>query len=178
MVSVSGRADMTTPPVPRSAVRLALSPGRLWRERTVLVLAGLAPLGGCYTTRPITSAPAPGTTVLLDLNDRARVQFGDRIGPSAARIEGIVQTQNDTAYVLRISSVQYLNGQSNKWSGEPFTVPASLVSIARIREFSRSRTTAVGIGIVAALAIVFAKTNFLGSGGTPKEPLPPPTGGT
>ena len=63
---------------------------------------------------------------------------------AASRIEGIVQARNDTAYMLRISSVQYLNGQSNKWSGESLTVPANLVSGARIREFSRSRTTAVG----------------------------------
>ena len=101
----------------------------------VLLLTGVSPLAGCYTTGPVMSAPAPGTTVLLDLNDPARVQLGDRIGPSAARIEGIVQAQNDTAYMLRISSVTYLNGQSNKWSGEPLTVPASLVSSARVREF-------------------------------------------
>ena len=144
----------------------------------VLLLTGVSPLAGCYTTRPVMSAPAPGTTVLLDLNDPARVQLGDRIGPSAARIEGIVQAQNDTAYMLRISSVTYLNGQSNKWSGEPLTVPASLVSSARVREFSRSRTTAVGVAIAAVLVTVFAKTNFFGLGGTEKVPLPPPTGGT
>jgi hypothetical protein len=143
-----------------------------------LLLMGASSLAGCYTTRPVVSAPAPGTTVLLDLNDRARVQLGDRIGPSAARIEGIVRAQNDTAYMLRVSSVTYLNGQSNRWSGEPFNVPANLVSNAHFREFSRSRTTAVGVAIVAALVTVFAKTNFFGSGGTEKVPIPPPTGGT
>jgi len=167
---------MTTHPVHRSSSRSALAPGRAWRGWTALLLAGISPLAGCYTTRPVMSAPAPGTTVLLDLNDRARVQLGDRIGPSAARIEGIVQAQDDTAYILRISSVTYLNGQSNKWSGEPFTVPASLVSSAHIQEFSRSRTTALGIGIAAALVAVFAKTNFFGLGGTEKQPLPTPGG--
>jgi hypothetical protein len=153
-------------------------PGRARHVRTALLLAGLSSLAGCYTTRPVASAPVAGTTVLLDLNDRARVQLGDRIGPSAARIEGVVQAPNDTAYMLRISSVTYLNGQSNKWSGEPFTVPASLVSSARIREFSRSRTTAIGVGIAAALAAVFAKTDFFGVGGTDKQPPPIPGGET
>jgi hypothetical protein len=169
---------MITHSVTRSLLGRAIVPGRRWRGWTAMLLAGASPVAGCYTTRPVLTAPAPGTTVMLDLNDRARVQLGDRIGPSAARIEGIVQAQNDTAYMLRISSVQYLNGQSNKWSGEPFTVPASLVSSARIREFSRSRTTAIGVGIVAALVTLFAKTNFFGLGGTNQEPVPPPGGQT
>jgi hypothetical protein len=102
------------------------------------------------------------------------VQFGERIGASAARIEGVVQSQSDTAYMLHISSVSYLDGRTNKWSGEPFTVPTRLVSHAQVREFSRSRTTLLGAGIAAALAAVFAKTNFLGKGGdTPVTPLPP-----
>jgi hypothetical protein len=80
--------------------------------------------------------------------------------------------------VLHVSAVQYLNGQSNKWSGEPLTVPVSLISRAQVQSFSRSRTTAVGIAIAAALITVFAKTNFLGLGGTDKEVLPPVGGGT
>jgi hypothetical protein len=148
---------------------------RVW---TALLLVGATSLAGCYTTRPVNSAPVPGRTVLLDLNDRARVELGDRIGPSAARIDGVVQTQNDTMYVLHVSSVTYLNGQSNKWSGEPLTVPASLVSRARVREFSRSRTTAVGIGIAAALAAVFMKADFFGSSGPEKDPGPVPGGET
>jgi hypothetical protein len=148
------------------------------RDQMVLLLAGISPLAGCYTTRPVASAPAPGATVLLDLNDRARVDLGERIGPSAARIDGVVQSQNDTMYVLRVSSVTYLNGQSNKWSGEPLTVPASLVSRARLREFSRSRTTAVGLGIAAVLAAVFLKADFFGSSGPEKDPGTIPGGET
>jgi hypothetical protein len=148
------------------------------RDQMVLLLAGISPLAGCYTTRPVASAPAPGATVLLDLNDRARLDLGERIGPSAARIDGVVQSRNDTMYVLRVSSVTYLNGQSNKWSGEPLTVPASLVSRARLREFSRSRTTAVGLGIAAVLAAVFLKADFFGSSGPEKDPGTVPGGET
>jgi hypothetical protein len=156
----------------------AFAPGRSWRRWTALALASVAPVVGCYTTQSVTSAPEPGTTVLLDLNDRGRVQLGDRIGPSVSRIEGVVQERSDTAYMLRISSVAYLNGQSNKWSGEPFTVPAGLVSVAQQRQFSRSRTISVGAGIAAAIITLFMKTNFLGSGTNQKEGLPPPGGST
>jgi hypothetical protein len=148
------------------------------RGRTALLLAGVSPLAGCYTTRPVTVAPEPGSTVLLDLTDRARIDLGDRIGPSAARIDGVVQSRNDTAYVLRVSSVTYLNGQSNKWTDEPLTVPSSLVSRARLRQFSRSRTMAVGIGIAAALAAVFIKADFLGRSGPDTQPNPNPGGET
>lgn len=161
MASASGRADVI---------------GR--RGRTALVLAAVSPLAGCYTTRPVTSAPAPGSTVLLDLTDRARVDLGDRIGPSASRIEGIVQERNDTAYVLRVSSVAYLNGQSNKWSGEQLIVPTTAIAQARLREFSRSRTTAIGAGIAAALAAVFFSTDFFGLGGPTVDPQPIPGGET
>lgn len=156
----------------------AVVPGRVRRGWSVLLLAGLSPLAGCYATRPVTTAPAPGTTLLLDLSDRGRVALGDRVGQSAATIEGVLQSPGDTVYRLRVSSVTYLNGQNNRWSGESLAVPLDLVSRARYREFSRSRTTAVGVGIAAALVTLFTSTNFLGSGGVEKVPNPPPTGGT
>jgi hypothetical protein len=167
-----------TPPVSGASRAPAFAPGRSWRRWTALALASFSPLSGCYTTHSVASAPEPGTTVLLDLNDRGRFELGDRIGPSASRIEGVVQARSDTAYMVRISSVQYLNGQSNKWSGEPFTVPASLVSVAQERQFSRARTISVGAGIAAAIITVFMKTNFLGSGTNGKEGIPPPGNGT
>lgn len=135
---------------------------------------------GCYASRPLTSAPAPGTTVVLDLNDQARVQLGDRIGPSAASIEGIAQPASDSGYVLNISSVKYLNGQSNRWAGERFTVAPSLVSRLSRREFSRSRTAALSAGVVAAIVTLVLKTDFLSKtgGGQPGGTPPPPSGGT
>jgi hypothetical protein len=134
---------------------------------------------GCYSTRPLETAPTPGSTVVLDLNDRARVQLGDRIGPSAASIEGIVQPGSDSGYVLNISSVKYLNGQTNQWSGERFLVAPALVTQAWQRDFSRSRTWSLGLGIAAAIAAVVLKTDLLSrTGGGQPITSPPPTGGT
>lgn len=178
MASAWGRADVTTSSFQRTPCSPASLSSRSRRGWSVLLFAAPLSLAGCYVTRPVTTAPAPGTTVLLDLSDRGRVALGDRIGPSASRIEGELRTASDTAYQLRVSTVTYLNGQSNRWSGESLAVPIGLVSRARYREFSRSRTTAVGVGIVAALVALFTQTNFLGSGGVEKIPQPPPTGGT
>jgi hypothetical protein len=149
--------------------------GRAW----AVLLLGVAPLLGCYTSYELTTAPAPGTTVVLDLNDLARVQLGDRIGPSAGSIEGVVQAGSDSGYVLNISSVKYLNGQSNQWSGERFTVAPGLVTHAWQREFSRSRTTALGLGIAAAIASAVLKADLSGkSSGTPPVSPPLPGGGS
>ena len=162
-----------------STDRATFVPTRRWRAWTALVLAVVSPLTGCYSTRPLTTAPVPGTTVVLDLNDRARVQLGDRIGPSAASIEGVVQPGSDSGYVINISSVKYLNGQTNQWSGERFTLSPTLVTQAWQREFSRSRTMSLGLGITAAIVTLMLKTDFLSKtgGGQPTNP-PPPTGGT
>ena len=162
-----------------STDRATIVSTRRWRAWTALVLAVVSPLTGCYSTRPLTTAPAPGTTVVLDLNDRARVQLGDRIGPSAASIEGVVQPGSDSGYVINISSVKYLNGQTNQWSGERFTLSPTLVTQAWQREFSRSRTMSLGLGITAAIVTLMLKTDFLSKtgGGQPTNP-PPPTGGT
>lgn len=110
-------------------------------------------------------APAPGTTVVLDLNDRARVALGDRIGPSAAQIEGELTGRTDSSYTVRIASVHYLNGQTNQWSGEPFTVRSDLVSQAWQRDFSRARTIGLAAGAAVGLAALIAGIHLVGSGG-------------
>jgi hypothetical protein len=162
-----------------STERAIIVSTRRWRAWTALGLVVVSPLTGCYSTRPLTTAPVPGTTVVLDLNDRARVQLGDRIGPSAASIEGVVQPGSDSGYVINISSVKYLNGQTNQWSGERFMLSPTLVTQAWQREFSRSRTMSLALGITAAIVTLVLKTDFLSKtgGGQPTTP-PPPTGGT
>lgn len=142
-----------------------------------MAVAGIMPVTSCTSSVPVHTAPEPGTTVLLDINDRGRVALGDQLGPSTARVQGVIQTQNDTMYVLRISSVQYLNGQSNRWSGEPFSIPSSLVSGATRQQYSRARSVALGVGVVGALVALVLSTNFLTRGSSPPtgEPIP---GGT
>jgi hypothetical protein len=151
-------------------------PARRQRGTWTALLLCAASVTGCYTSRLVT-APSPGATVVLDLNDRARVQLGDRIGPSAASIEGVVQAQGDSGYVVNITSVKYLNGQANQWSGERFTVSPALVTQVWQREFSRSKTAALGVSVGAAILAAVLKTNLFGqSSGTPPV-SPPPTGG-
>lgn len=160
----------------RTAARPAFAPGRAWRARAgLLLLLGLQPtLAACYTAAPVGESTAPGSLLQLDLNDRGRVALGDSIGPSAARIDGILETRSGSSYVLRVSAVQYLNGQENRWSGEPLTVPADLVGRARERRFSRARTYGLAAGIVAAIVAVAVSTDLFGDNGIGRSGEPPP----
>jgi hypothetical protein len=161
---------------PPTAARPASAPGRARRAGAAfLLLLVLQPaLAACYTTVPVEPATAPGSTLVLDLNDRGRVALGDSIGPSAARIEGVLATRSESSYVLRVSSVQYLNGQSNRWSGEPLSVPATLVDRARERRYSRARTYGLAAGVLAAVVAVVVSTDLFGSNGIGRSPNPPP----
>jgi hypothetical protein len=141
------------------------------------MLGSMPYLAGCYASMPVRGTPQAGSRVVLDLNDRGRVALGDQIGPSAAAVEGEVASATDSSYSLRVRSVTYLNGQSNRWSGEPLTVPVSLVSQSTQRTFSRSRTAILGAAAVAALALLIKGTNLIGSSAGGDKTDPPPKGG-
>lgn len=154
--------------------RPAPSRGRIRRGRAALALAAVSWLSGCYVHAPVTGAPRPGTTVVLDLNDRGRAALGDSIGPSAEQIQGAVATSSDSSYVLRVESVRYISGQTNRWSGEPLLVRADLVGRMRERQFSRKRTLVLGLGAAAAILAVALSTDLFGSGELGRVIDPPP----
>jgi hypothetical protein len=114
--------------------------------------------------------------VLLDLNDRGRVELGDRIGPGATTIEAKLDMRTDTTVQVRVDAVRYLNGQTNAWAGEPMTIPTRLVSQSWQRNFSRGRATMLGAAVAGALILLVKSTNLLGS--SSGSTRPDPGGGT
>ena len=127
---------------------------------------------GCYTFSPIATNPAPGTDLVLGLNDQGRVNLGQSVGPAAETIEGKLQTKTDSAYVISVSSVRYFNGGSNTWSGEPLTVGTSFVQQAQERRFSASKT-ALAVGAAAAAVLSFILTRTLFSSSSPDKTSTP-----
>ena len=156
---------------PRSSRRV----GRAW---AALLLTASSTLGGCYTNLPVAGVPAPGSTLVLDLTDRGRVALSDSVGPSANRIEGVAAAGgSDSSYALRVSSVQFLNGQTNRWNGEPLNVRADLVGRAQERRFSRGRTYGLAALVVAAIVTVIVTTDLFVAGDAIPDPgTPPPDG--
>lgn len=130
---------------------------------------------GCYVYTPVSSAPAPGSTLVLGLNDQGRVTLGPSVGPSAQTVMGTLRSRNDSAFELSVNSVVYLNGQSNKWSGEPLVVQTNLVQDTKQRKFSRGRTW-MTVALSSAAVVGFAVTRGLFASQTPesdKTPIPP-----
>ncbi|MEO8193748.1 MAG: hypothetical protein ABI681_07845 [Gemmatimonadales bacterium] len=125
---------------------------------------------GCYSFPAVAGPPAPGSNLVLELNDQGRAALGQQIGISAARIEGQLQSNPDSAYPLRVTSVEYLNGQSNRWSGEPLSIQKNLVSIVKERQFSRSRSFLLAAGVLGAAAAFMLTRGILGHGSPETDP--------
>lgn len=134
-------------------------PVRFWRICVAAFLLGVS--SGCYTYGPAAMSPDPGTRLVLQLNDQGRVALVDSIGPTGREVEGTVVTKSDSAFLLQVARVGYLNGQSNTWNGERLTVRRSLVDRVTERRFSSSRTLlAAGIATGGVLAFILTRGLF------------------
>ena len=102
--------------------------------------------------------------------------MGGSIGSAAKSVEGTLRVDPDSTYALQVESVQYLNGQANRWTGEAVTVSKDFVASVRERHFSRSRTFLAAAGIVGGAIALIATRGLLGSGNTGREPGPPGEG--
>lgn len=151
-------------------------PSRAKRIAGACLLAFLSGVSsGCYVYTPVSSPPAPGTSLVLGLNDQGRVALGPSVGPSAQTVLGTLLSRNDSSFDLAVNSVVYLNGQRNKWSGEPLVVRTNLVQDTRQIQFSRGRT-AVTVALTAAAVLGFALTRGIFASSQPegeKPPIPP-----
>jgi hypothetical protein len=133
---------------------------------------------GCYAYVPVASAPPSGAIISLDLNDTGRVALGKTLGPTVEKIEGAVESSSDSAYVLRMQSVTFFNGQKSGWTGERIVVGRQYVANPSRREFSTSRTTLAVVGGLGAVLAFIASRGLLGNGNPDTDPGGggPPTG--
>lgn len=139
------------------------------RGRLSVLAVSVAAVSGCYVYTPAPSAPAVGTHVLLEINDRGRVGLGDSIGSGAKMIEGTTIMSPDSAYALRVSRIQYLTGQSNSWTGERLMIPRMFVTNAREEKFSTSRSVLAGTLVTTAIVTFITSRNLLGFGTSPTD---------
>jgi hypothetical protein len=145
--------------------------------RACVLACSAAAMAGCYVYTPAPVTPAAGSHLLLELNDRGRVGLGDSIGPAAQTIEGTTIFGSDSAFKLGVTRVGYMNGQSNKWTGEPLLVARDFVTKATQQSFSKSRTWLTATGLTAAAVAFISSRGLLGlgsgtksGGGGPKQP--------
>jgi hypothetical protein len=134
-------------------------------RRTLCVTTGALLATGCYTLQPVGGASlAPGQSVAFDVTDVGRVGLGGAMGPSIRQIEGRLLRQSTDGIVVSVSSVSFLGGGSQAWSGEPVTLKPEYIGVSYQRRLSKSRTIAAAAIGVGAVAIIVTRS-LNGSGG-------------
>jgi hypothetical protein len=110
---------------------------------------------GCYTSVPVwEGTPTPQSEVIVGLSDKGRTTLAAQLGPGARHVTGRLVAVSDSAYVVRVTGVDYIsNSLAASWSGEEVTVPRDLVSGVMERRLSRSRSWLAAGVVVAALAL-------------------------
>lgn len=143
------------------------------------IVCTIGSMTGCYTyvPRPISEA-TPNAQVSAEITDVGRVALGQQVGSEVARIDGEIVQKTDSALLLNVSEVRYLNGTANQWQGQEITLRSQDVKSLTQRTYSRQRSmlAAVALGGLAALAILTAALTGVFSGG--QGPDKPGDGGT
>ena len=129
-------------------------------------------LTGCYVLQPVAgAAPADGTAMAFDVTDVGRVALGGAMGPSIAQIEGRLVRRESDEYVVSVSSVRYLSGGTQGWSGESVRLKPEYIATTYQRRLSKSRTAAMSA--LALGAVAFIVTRSVNGSGDAESPVNP-----
>lgn len=146
-------------PAPSGAGRWA---ALRYRARAGLLVLGLS---GCYVYRPLYTAPQPGMRVVLDINDRGRLELEQRIGPDVASVEGLLRSNVDSLLVVSIVETRGLYGSRTRWSGEPVEFRPYQVRLLRERRYSKPHTFALVTALASSTVAFIATRGLFGLGG-------------
>ena len=141
--------------------------------RLALGVACASVTTGCYTLQPVVgAAPVGGAQVAYDISDAGRIALGGAMGPSIGRVEGRLVRQDGPELVVAVSSVRFLSGGEQAWSGEPVRLKPEYISTTYLRRLSKSRTIAASALAIGAAA--FIVTRSVNGGGSSEVPNPQP----
>jgi len=121
---------------------------------------GLGLQMGCYSYRPMQSAPPPepNPMVALMIGDRGRMLIGERVGSLVEQIEGRVVRRDSQQITIQVFKVVDVRGNHSTWTGEQVVIPNEAVMGYRARKFSKLKTALlVGAGI-AALVLTLGRS--------------------
>lgn len=143
------------------------------RRRAGAYVVGVASLlnVGCYTAGPLNSEPQPSQRVVLTLNDRGRAVLSEQLGSGPVSVEGIVESTDNAAYVMRVSRVTYIASPAATWTGERIRVGKEGVGMSQSRQLSKGRTF-LAIAVAGLAFGIFAATRGLIGFGSDPTPTP------
>lgn len=131
---------------------------------------------GCYQQRPVPVPTAPGTTLVVVLNDQGRAELAQSVGPQVDRLEGRVLSTTDSTVALAMRASRTFAGVETSWTGERVEFRRSGARAFEQRALSRRRTAlTIGIAVVALVALIATRSlNVFGSPGRETVPPGPP----
>ena len=104
-------------------------------------------------------APIPGGDARLTLSDHgAAVSYG-AIGSGVRQMEGKIQSVDDTAIAIAVTSITRQLGYDETWPGATVSIPRRDVTRIEARHLSISRTLATLGGFIAASLAVSSAIN-------------------
>jgi hypothetical protein len=139
---------------------------------SLLLLAGVS--SGCYVQQPLENPiPSPSTRIVAQVTDSGAVAVGNRLGPGAVEVEGVVSTANESAWNLNLLRVSYRGGTSSTWNRELVTFPRFALSNATERRVNKTRSWLMA-GLIGAGAILASQLFSEFSSGEGDDPDPTP----
>jgi hypothetical protein len=131
---------------------------------------------GCYTAGPIMADPQPAERVVFTLNDRGRAALSQQLGSGPVSVEGLVESADTDAYVVRVSRVSYITAGATTWTGERVRIGRDAVGMMQQRKLSRGRTFMAIAAAGLAFGLFVATRGLVGWGQDPPIVPPPPSG--
>jgi len=145
----------------------------MWRS--VLPVAALGILTGCYFYRPVgTLELHPGARVSAELTDVGADTLARDVGPGIAMLRGGVVSADGADVILAVSSVTDRYGREQSWRGERVRLPPLAVQRVQRRAFSLGRTLVFGVAFLGSSVAVWEAFRGGLSGGS----LSPGRGGS
>lgn len=123
-------------------------------------------LNACYVYRPLYTAPAPGMRVVLEINDRGRLDLEQRIGPEVASVEGLLRSYVDSVLVVSVVETRGLYGSRTRWTGESVEFRPYHIRLLRERRYSKPHTFALVTALASSTVAFIVTRGFFGQGGS------------
>ena len=146
-------------------------------KRFTAVVSLSALLSGCYTLQPARNGYTPqiGDEMAFDINDAGRIALGGLMGPEIGQIEGKLISRENAEYLVGVTTVHFLRGGEQVWTGEQVRIKSEYVGSTYERHFSKGRTLVLGAAGVGGFAWILTRGLI---GNSRSDPVEPPPGGT
>ena len=155
--------------------RLQAAAGCVARTAPRILTAATASIGvaclilttACYTYD--VKAPTDvvtGQRIEVVVNNIGRVAVAADLGEDVAKIDGDFVSLTDSVLKVRVTELTFVNESTSDYPGSVISIPRLGVVSVSTKQFSRSKTTIVAVGLTALVVALIATIGIGGLGGS------------